>query len=150
MAEFKLDRFKYRWRGNWSASTDYRRDDIVRVNGKSYVCLIAHTSSALFRTDLNAILPDSDPPQPQPKWVVMTSGRYFAGTWNSSTVYNLGDLVLFQGSVYLCKTSHTSSVFSNELDNWEVFALHIDYLGDWAGTTDYGEGAIVKYGPVSL
>ena len=48
MAEFSLDKFKYRWRGDWTTATSYRRDDIVRLNGKSYVCLVAHTSSSAF------------------------------------------------------------------------------------------------------
>ena len=75
MAEFSLDRFKFRWKGDWTTGEPYRRDDIIRVGGKSYVCLIAHTSSALFRTDLLATLPGSNPPQAQPRWVVMTSGK---------------------------------------------------------------------------
>ena len=146
MAEFSLDRFKYRWRGDWTGATSYRRDDIVRVNGKSYVCLIAHTSDSAFRNDLNAILPDSDPPQPQPKWVVMTSGRSFLGTWTQGTDYNLGDLVLYNGSIYLCTGSHNATGFVSNYANWTLYALHIDYVGDWAGTTDYAPGAVVRYG----
>ena len=47
MAEFKLEKFKYKWRGDWSASTSYKRDDVVRVSGKSYVCIITHTAELL-------------------------------------------------------------------------------------------------------
>ena len=94
MAEFKLERFKYNWRGAWTTSATYKRDDVVRVNGKSYVCIVTHVASAAFRTDLTAILPGSSPPQPQPKWVVMTSGRSFVGDWTLGTDYNLGDVVM--------------------------------------------------------
>ena len=52
MAEFILDRFKYNWRGDWTAATAYSRDDIVRVGGKSYVCLETHTADPIFSTDL--------------------------------------------------------------------------------------------------
>jgi len=45
MAEFRLERFKYNWRGEWQTGISYRRDDIVRVGGKSYVCIITHVSS---------------------------------------------------------------------------------------------------------
>jgi hypothetical protein len=145
MAEFKLDRFKYRWRGDWSIGEDYKRDDIVRVNGKSYVCLIAHTSSAAFRSDLNAVLPGSSPPQPQPKWVVMTSGRSFLGNWSSGTNYNLGDVVLFQGTLWLCQTSHQSTSFTIDSSYWTVFAAGIDYIGNWQNGISYGPGALVKY-----
>ena len=39
MAEFKLERFKYNWKGVWTAAS-YNRDDVVNVGGKTYVCLI--------------------------------------------------------------------------------------------------------------
>jgi len=100
MAEFSLDRFKYRWRGEWSPSLDYRKDDVITRKGKSYVCLIAHTSAANFRTDLNAIIPGSSPPVPDPKWVVMTSGKAFLGPWETAEDYDLGDIVLYQESYY--------------------------------------------------
>ena len=157
MAEFLLDRFKYRWRGDWSAGLDYKRDDIVRVGGKSYVCLIAHTASSLFRTDLNAILPGSSPPQPQPKWVVMTSGRIFLGNWETATDYNKGDIVLYQGSLYECITSHLSNEFGIDAANadysvqpenlnWKLFVLGQKYIGNWTPELSYGLGTLVKYG----
>lgn len=144
MAEFKLDRFKYNWKGEWTSATDYTRDDIVRVNGKSYVCLISHTASAAFGEDLNAVLPGSNPPQPQPKWLVMTSGKSFLGDWETSTDYNKGDLVLYDGTVWLCINNHSSSTFSANVDDWETFAKGIKYVGDWTSATDYGHGALVR------
>jgi len=157
MAEFSLDRFKYRWSGAWSSGTDYRRDDIVTVKGKSYVCLIAHTSSPNFRTDLNAIVPASDPPVPLPKWVAMTSGKSFIGAWAEATDYDLGDIVRYNGSLYKCTYAHTSSDFpvdayGVEFDQpqqnrkWEIFALGQDYVGNWLDGTGYGYGDLVKYG----
>ena len=52
MAEFKLDRFKYSWKGDWTTGTDYKRDDIVRVGGKSYVCIVTHIAASNFYVDL--------------------------------------------------------------------------------------------------
>ena len=102
MAEFILDRFKYNWKGDWTAATTYDRDDIVRVGGKSYVALESHVSDAVFRTDLYYIVPGSSPPLAKPKWRVMTSGRSFDGAWTTGTVYDEGDIVLFGGTLYLC------------------------------------------------
>ena len=73
MAEFKLDRFKYSWKGDWTTATDYKRDDIVRVGGKSYVCIVTHTAASNFYVDLLYNVPGSNPPVPDPKWVVMLS-----------------------------------------------------------------------------
>ena len=149
MAEFSLDRFKYRWRGNWSSGTSYRRDDIVRVNGKSYVCLISHTADPAFRNDLNATLPGSSPPEPQPRWVVMTSGRSFVGNWSSGTDYNLGDVVAINGSLWLCKVSHQATTFENDYNYWTLFAYNIKFIGDWNPSTEYTPSAVVKYNGIA-
>ena len=146
MAEFKLDRFKYNWRGDWATGTDYKRDDVVRVNGFSYVCIISHTGSALFATDLNAILPGSNPPQPQPKWVVMTASKSFVGDWAPGTSYNVGDIVLFGGTVWDCTIAHTASQFQTDIGKWAVFTKHIKFDAQWEAGTEYGHGDIVKYG----
>jgi hypothetical protein len=145
MAEFKLERFKYNWRGAWATETSYKRDDVVRVNSKSYVCLITHIASSRFQDDLLAILPGSTPPQPQPKWVVMTDGNVFLDEWTDNYNYNLGDIVLKDGSLWLCAAPHTSTVFSTDIDNWEIFASSQGFIGDWITGTDYSSGALVKY-----
>ena len=145
MAEFKLERFKYTWKGAWETSTSYKRDDVVRVGGKSYVCLITHASSATFETDLNAILPGSNPPLPQPKWVLMTDGRIFLGDWNSGSDYNLGDIVKFGGSLWLCTLAHTSTtIFANDFSNWSTFVQTTSYQGDWTNQS-YAPGDVVSY-----
>lgn len=149
MAEFKLDRFKYDWKGTWTAGTAYKRDDVVRVNGKSYVCIVTHTANAVFATDLTAILPDSDPPLPQPRWTVMTSGRSFVGDWTSGTAYNLGDIVKYNGSLWLCSVSHTGSSFASDFDNWETFAQTAAFVGNWTSGTSYTPGAIVRYNGIA-
>ena len=146
MAEFKLDRFKYNWRGEWTPGTEYLRDDIVRVNGKSYVCVVTHTATALFRDDLNAVLPGSNPPQPQPKWVVMTDGRQFVGNYTPGEVYNLGDIVKNDGVLWLCIESHTSTGDPSESTYWEVLVQSMAFIGSWQQNTVYGTGAIITYG----
>ena len=145
MAEFNLERFKYTWKGQWVSGTTYNRDDVIRINGRSYVCLIGHTAAATFAEDLDAILPGSTPPQPQPRWVVMTAGKSFLGDWTQGTAYVLGDIVLKDGVTYWCKDNHTADVFSNEASNWEKHVSNIAYVGNWTQSTDYNHGAIAKY-----
>jgi hypothetical protein len=145
MAEFRLERFKYNWKGDWAADVSYKRDDIVRVNGKSYVCIVTHVSSAKFVTDLTAILPGSIPPQPQPKWTVMTSGREFVGDYAADVDYNLGDIVRNDGALWICTFSHTSTQAPSEVAYWELFAAGVEFKGNWTTNTLYGPGAIVKY-----
>ena len=145
MAEFILDRFKYNWRGDWTAATAYSRDDIVRVGGKSYVCLETHTADPIFSTDLYYVVPGSNPPLAKPKWRVMTSGRTFDGTWVTGTVYDEGDIVLFGGALYICTKGHTAAAFEDNINDWTIFADAIRYQGNWETGTNYGRGSIVKY-----
>lgn len=148
MSEFKIKRLSYLWKGEWSSGTEYKRDDVVGLNGKSYVCLIGHTADSVFSNDLNSVVPSTDPPQIKPKWVLMTSGITFRGTWETGTEYNLRELVYYKGSVYNCVEAHVSSDFPSDRSNWEFFALHIDYVGDWETATDYADGSVAKYNGV--
>ena len=42
MAEFKLDRIRFRYRGDWSSATNYVKDDVIRYGAKVYVCIEVH------------------------------------------------------------------------------------------------------------
>jgi len=145
MTEFAIERLTYTWKGEWSAGNSYQRDDVVSLNGSSYVCLIRHTASQNFTDDLDAVLPQSDPPQPEPRWVLMATGVSFRGDWATATEYNKNQLVYYKGSIYICEVDHVSTVFSQDQENWQFFAFHIEYLGDWSSATDYVDGSVVKY-----
>jgi hypothetical protein len=133
MAEFKLSRIRYNWRNTWVTATAYKRDDIVRVGSKSYVCLEGHTSSALFTTDGSY-------------WTVMTSGANWRSTWAATTLYNVGDLVYYSGIVYYCAVSHTSaSLFDTNIDNWTTYSGSNEWNSSWQQNTRYGIGDLVKY-----
>ena len=44
MADFRLGRLKFNWRGNWATNTAYVIDDIVKFGANTYVCTQNHTS----------------------------------------------------------------------------------------------------------
>ena len=145
MAEFKLERFKYNWKGAWVTGTAYKRDDVVRVGGKSYVCILTHAASSTFRADLDAILPGSVPPQALPRWTVMTNGFSFVGDWEVSTNYNLGDIAKYNGSLWLCTINHSAGSFAGDIANWTAFSQTTSFVGAWASSTSYAPGAVVSY-----
>ena len=148
MSEFKIQRLSYTWKGEWTPGEAYQRDDVVSLNGKSYVCLEAHTADSNFLNDLNAVLPQSDPPQIVPRWVLMTNARSFRGIWETGTEYNLSELAYYKGSIFLCIAAHVSGVFSQDRDNWTIFASHIEFLGNWTTGDDYADGSLVRYNGV--
>ena len=135
MAEFKLGRIRFVWKGVWAGTTAYVKDDVVRVSGKVYICTTGHTSSADFYTDLAS------------KWNITADGQTWRGTWATTTYYNVNDLVKYGGRVYICTTGHTSSTtLETNQSNWTVFASAFNWIGSWAQTTVYKFGDVVKYG----
>ena len=52
MAEFKLGRIRFIWKDNWTASTTYLKDDVIRYGGRTYVCITGHTATSNFYTDI--------------------------------------------------------------------------------------------------
>lgn len=51
MAEFRISRLRFNWKGEWNPSTSYIKDDVVRYGGNSFVVKETHTSSANFYDD---------------------------------------------------------------------------------------------------
>jgi hypothetical protein len=142
MADFKIGRLRYTWRGNWTTATDYNKDDVVRFGSGTWVCIRQHTSSA-FQDDLDFTFEGYT--EASPAWVVMTDGYLWQGDWESGTLYSPGDIVNNGGTLYSCITSHTSSLFEEEEANWDSFISAIDWRGNWSTSIEYGVGDIVKY-----
>ncbi len=145
MAEFRIGQFRYTWLGPWVSGTEYKRDDVVSYGGSSYVCIRTHTADDNFYDDLNFVFPgDTDP---SPAWVIMTQGPSWQGDWQGATFYNIGDIVLFGGSVYYCIEGHQAGTSLNDdIDKWDVYTYGRRFLGEWTPNTNYGLRAFVRYG----
>ena len=142
MAEFKLGRIKFVYQGNWTTGNSYVVDDVVTVGGKTYICVISHTASALFSTDLTA-----NPTN----WNVVADGLKWTGSWATATYYNTGDQALYGGTVYICKTAHTSAAttalgLEADQSKWDAFASNFNWLNAWAINTRYKVRDLVYYG----
>ena len=142
MANFNLERIRFRWKDVWTADTDYVKDDIVYYSGKAYVCLITHTSDS---TNLTTDLEDSSP-----KWVLMFDGAEWRQDWTTLTYYTPGDIVKFKGYVYQCITAHTSTNLINfqlpaDIANWTIVATTYNWLNVWTISTYYDLGDVVRY-----
>lgn len=151
MAEFKLSRIRYKWRGEWLASTDYIPDDIIEYQGKSYVCLVQHTSDADFYTDLRFLNSDV-PPAPAPKWLLMIDGYVWTGDWAVDHFYSVGNIVKYAGNVYLCVEEHTSAStvqgFETDIGAWTLHTNSEDWKNLWTPNTYYTLNDTIKYGGI--
>ena len=142
MAEFKLGRIRFVWKGNWAAATVYYIDDVIRYGGRTYICAAGHTSAADFNTDL-----EYNPT----KWNQMSDGQAWTGDWNTSTFYKLNDVVKYGGLLYICNDSHTSAATATlglEADQakWTLYAEGFDWKNTWAISTRYKVNDLVRYG----
>ncbi len=138
MADFKLGRLKFKWRGDWATSTAYLIDDIVKYGGNTYVVTSNHTSQstiANFYTDLSAS-----------KYSLHTEGLFFKGDWASSTFYKLNDLVKYGAYQYRCILQHTSGGSFAIGSNWQVFTEGLQWEDTYNSGTTYQDGDVVSYG----
>jgi len=147
MADFRLGRLKFKWRGEWSAATAYVIDDIVKFGANSYVCVVNHTSAAsetsFYSSDVNNY------------WEIHTEGLRHRGNWQGGndpiqgtsldTWYAINDIVKYGNTQYRCTTGHTSSAnFASS--NWTIYAEGLTFEDTWALGTPYQLGDIVTYG----
>lgn len=149
MAEFKLSRLKYTWRGAWSSSERYNPDDVVSFGSKVYVCLVSHTANIDFYSDLNAQNGDI-PPLSVPRWELMADGVRWQGDWEASTPYIIGDIVKIQGNLYVCAVPHVSEtdITLIDLSNWILQVSSDKWFNTWQIDTYYKVNDIVRYGGI--
>jgi len=126
MAEFKLGRIRFVWKNDWSASTTYYKDDVVRFGGKIYICVQGHEAAADFFTDFDIV---------PPKWNLISDGQSWKGAWATSTSYIVDDIVSYGARLYICNTNHTSQAdaadgLEADVSNWTIFAEGLDWKGD--------------------
>ena len=140
MADFKLGRIKFKWRGDWAVSSSYVIDDIAKYGGNTYVCIQNHTSPA------NENLFYTSPGTYTDYWQVHGESIYFKGAYANSTWYKLNDLVTYGGKQYRCTTAHTSASLVLDSSKFEQFVDSITFRGDYASSTQYRLNDIVKYG----
>ena len=147
MAEFKLGRIKFVFQGAWDNATAYIVDDVVTNGGKTYICTSNHTSSTLFATDYN-VNPEIS------KWDLAADGTTWTGDWAPSTYYNVGGMVKYGSTVYVCNEAHTSDTYTTptyygleaDSEKWDTFATSFDWKNSWATATRYKVNDLVSYG----
>ena len=145
MADFNIDRIRFRWKNTWAGLTTYIKDDIVYYKGNAYVCLIGHTSSTVFIDDLDP--PDSTV---DPKWEKMFEGGVWRGDWDNNTYYTHNDIVKYYGYIYRCIQEHTSVIVEalglpHDIEKWEILATTYNWTYNWNTLTYYNLGDVVRY-----
>ena len=126
------------WRGDWTVSTVYRFDDVVRYGGSLYRCNLHHTSAATLALGLEDDLG---------LWNHVHQGIDYKGVWTPSTRYKIYDIVKYGGGLWKSTTAHTSGTdLGSDESNWEEWIPGYEYEALWSAETIYNKGDVVKYG----
>jgi len=135
MAELVLGRLKFHWAGDWTPTTEYIKDDVVKYGPSAYVCTANHTSTSEF--DFT-------------KFELMAEGVAWAGEWNDSTSYQVNDIVNYGGAIYICILDHgpgdSTDTSPNSQDFWSRLVGGVEWDGNYDNSTEYQRGDIVRYG----
>lgn len=142
MADFILGRIKFKWRGNWTISTAYIKDDIIKYGANTYVALKNHTSAATipnFYTDLNTSF----------YWALHSEGLAFKDEWTTSTFYKLNDIVKFGSQQYRLTIPHTSTGTFLDTTKFVVWNEGLQFEDTWNSSKYFQDGDVVTYGGYS-
>ena len=138
MAEFKLGRIRFIWKGAWTGTTVYYTDDIVKHGGSTFVCTAGHTSTSDFDTDFATY------------WDKITDGQEWKGDWTNATVYKINDIVKYGGYLYVANEAHTANtLLENDQSKWDLYAEGFDWKNTWATATYYKVNDIAKYNGIT-
>lgn len=127
-----LGKLRFHFAGEWSSSTTYEPNDIVKYGGNVYVY-----TYALKTTNKN--------PQDTNYWALMVEGFKFRGTHDSIQQYRVGDAVTHGGKVYVC-IQDSLNVTPPNATYWSQFVDGIQFEGAYDNATPYQKNDVVTYG----
>lgn len=136
MADFRLGRLKFNWRGDWQVATAYVIDDIVKFGANTYVCVSNHTSASN-----ESMWYGSD----AARWQLHTEGIFNKGDWAAATFYKLNDLVKYGNDLYRVVVPHTSGE-TFTAPNFISYVNGLKFEDSWDLSTEYQPGDIVTFG----
>ena len=127
MADFRLGRLKFKWRGDWAASTAYVIDDIVKFGANSYVCTTNHTSIQRQNLHYSGRLSN---------WDLHTEGlkqrRLARWNWaNNRCLVCSNDVVKYGNTVYRCTTAHCHLLHFDFI-KWALYSEGLNFEDTWS------------------
>ena len=138
MALLDLGKFRFNWAGDWNATTNYTKDDVVEYNGAAYIALTNHFNR----------IPTNFPSD----WDLMTQGFVYRGAWNAQQPYAIGDMVKYGNTIWVADNAQTYesgdadlTIPPDDSTNWTEVINSFNYAGYWQSTTQYDKYDVVRY-----
>ena len=137
MADFRLGRLKFNWRGDWTGNTAYVIDDIVKFGANAYVCVTNHTSVAgeinWYSSDLSY-------------WSLHTEGLTQKGDFQDGIFYKINDVFKYGNTQYRVTSGFSTVGFSTSANPVTEYFSGFEYEDTYNNSTQYQPGDVVTYG----
>lgn len=127
-----LGKLRFHFAGDWSSSTTYESNDIVKYGGNVYVYTHALKTAGNLPTNSTY-------------WALMVEGFKFKGVFDVAVAYRVGDGIAHGGKVYVCVLDCTGQTPPNTT-YWSQFADGIQYEGTYSNVKAYQKNDVVIYG----
>lgn len=128
------------YKGNFSSSTLYKKNDVVKYGGSLFICSDEHTSSSTSGLINNNY------------WDLLFYGFNYNNDWSSSQYYSIGDIVRLSSSLYIATTNNynnepgITALYPNGNPNWTHLINAVNFIGDYESNEEYKKGDLVRRG----
>ena len=112
MATIDLGKLRFTWKGIFDANAAYERDDVVHVDGSTYVVVVDDIAA-----NGNEAQPDANN-----KFELMARGLNFRGEYNASNTYLHNEVVTFESAAWISLRSapFTGITPGTDATAWDV------------------------------
>jgi hypothetical protein len=118
-----------------TAKRRYKINDIVKWGADLWICTDDHSSDPA-----NTFEADED----LDRWERFVEGLQFENSWDSSTIYQPGDVVTYGGFAYICDTNHSNKLPTQNPVDWQLFTTGFKFQNDYNISTAYKVGDVVR------
>lgn len=127
-----LGRVRFAFKGNYSASTTYELNDVIKYGGSSYVYV-------------NNVPASNNDPNTTTHWAQMTDGIQYENNYSASSSYQKNDVVVYGEQTYIA----LQDTIGNNPENatyWKIFTGGLGFKGEWNSASTYYPADIVRRG----
>lgn len=120
------------YRGNWTTSTRYRKNDLVKYGGSILRCTQGHVAASAIE-DAN--------------FTIEFPGFLYNQVWQDAIYYAIGDIVRHGGFLYYANANNFNiSPSSDSATQWNILSKATNFLGTWNASVIYRPGDLVRRG----
>ena len=123
--------------GSWTANTRYKVNDVVQYGADLHIINTPHFSNG--NSLINAWTNN------EANTTIFVGGLQFEDTFNSSTIYQVGDVVRYGGYNFIA-TNDTQGNIPTNTTYWAVLSTGFKHQGDFSASVSYKPGDVVRYG----